>query len=151
MDKKSFEAILGTIILTFCIAFTYLILKQTKSAQEDKYGQILYAKFNNIEGIKVGSEVKIGGDRVGIVKAIQLNTESFQVNLTLGLRSDLNLPEDSTISVASSGLLGGKYLNIKPGADDNYLTNGSSFNSTVSAINLEDLINTVASSFGGKN
>lgn len=149
-ERKSFEAIIGAIIILICCLFFSHIVNTNKQVEKQKFGKILYANFTNIEGIKVGSEVKIGGVRVGMVKDAKLKTDTYQVNLKIGIRDDIQLPTDSIISVASTGLLGGKFLNIKPGVDDDILQNGGSFTNTISTLNLEDLIGKVVASFTSK-
>ena len=121
-ERKSFEAIIGAIIILICCLFFSHIVNTNKQVEKQKFGKILYANFTNIEGIKVGSEVRIGGVRVGMVKDAKLKT----------------------------GLLGGKFLNIKPGVDDDILQNGGSFTNTISTLNLEDLIGKVVASFTSK-
>jgi phospholipid/cholesterol/gamma-HCH transport system substrate-binding protein len=54
--------------------------------------------------------------------------------------SSVQLPTDSSAAVVSSGLLGGKYLALVPGADDAMLKEGSELTLTQSSVNLEDLI-----------
>lgn len=149
-NKKSFEAIIGALILLLCGLFFSHIVKSNEWVKHEKYKDILYAKFNNIEGIKVGTEVKIAGVRVGFVENTQLDTNTFQVKVKLNVMENLNIPDDSILAVTSSGLLGGKFLNIKPGAGDTFLTNGSSFSSTQSSMNLEDLIGKLVASFTSK-
>ena len=149
-NKKSFEAIIGGLILLLCSLFFSHIVKSNQTIKQERYKDILYAKFNNIEGIKVGSEVKIAGIRVGLVESMKLDTNTFQAQLKLNVIDNLNIPDDSVISVASSGLLGGKFLNIKPGVSDIFLTNGASFSNTQSSLNLEDLVGKVVASFSSK-
>ena len=149
-NKKSFEAIIGALVLLLCGLFFSHIVKSNESLKQEKYKDVLYAKFNNIEGIKIGTEVKIAGVRVGFVEKTQLDTNTFQVKVKLNVMENLNIPDDSILAVTSSGLLGGKFLNIKPGVGDSVLTNGSSFTSTQSSMNLEDLIGKVVAAFTSK-
>lgn len=149
-NKKSFEAIIGAIILLLCGLFFTHIMKSNVNIKTTTYKDVLYAKFSNIEGIKVGSEVKIAGVRVGQVEDTTLDTNTFQVKVKLNVLENLNIPNDSILAVSSSGFLGGKFLEIKPGVEDDILTNGSSFVNTKSTMNLEDLIDKAVSAFTSK-
>ncbi len=149
-SKNSFEVIVGVVVLFFSVLFFSHLLKTNNSKKESVYKDVLYAKFNNIEGIKAGSEIKVAGVRVGYVNDIKLDSNNFSVKVKMNVIENLNLPIDSVISVASSGILGGKFLDIKPGTEDVFLTNGSTFTSTLSALNMEDLIGKVVASFGSK-
>ena len=148
--RKTFEAIVGFVIVLFCLLFSVNVFKSGIKIKNTKYNKLLYAKFNNIDGIKVGSVVKIAGVNVGSVENIELDTGDFNVKLTMRLRSDTSIPADSVISVNSEGLLGGKYLGIETGIEETYLQNGEYFSSTQSTMNIEKLIGKVVASFTTK-
>lgn len=149
-SKNSFETIIGGIVLFLCVLFFVHIVKTNNNEKKETYKDVLYAKFSNIDGIKVGSEVKIAGVRVGFVKDIKLDNNSFNVKVKINVIENLNLPIDSVIAVVSSGILGGKFLSIKPGVEDTFLANNSTFSIAQSTMNLEDLIGKVVASFGNK-
>ena len=148
--RKTFEAIVGFVIVLFCLLFSVNVFKSGIKIKNTKYNKLLYAKFNNIDGIKVGSVVKIAGVNVGSVENIELDTGDLNVKLTMRLRSDVSIPADSVISVNSQGLLGGKYLGIETGIEETYLQNGEYFSSTQSTMNIEKLIGKVVASFTTK-
>ena len=148
--RKTFEAIIGFVIVLFCLLFSVNVFKSGIKIKNTKYNKLLYAKFNNIDGIKVGSVVKIAGVNVGSVEDIELDTGDLNVKLTMRFRSDVSIPSDSVISVNSEGLLGGKYLGIETGIEETYLQNGEYFSSTQSTMNIEKLIGKVVASFTTK-
>lgn len=148
--RKTFEAIIGFVIVLFCLLFSVNVFKSGIKIKNTKYNKLLYAKFNNIDGIKVGSVVKIAGVNVGSVENIELDTGDLNVKLTMRFRSDVSIPSDSVISVNSEGLLGGKYLGIETGIEETYLQNGEYFSSTQSTMNIEKLIGKVVASFTTK-
>jgi phospholipid/cholesterol/gamma-HCH transport system substrate-binding protein len=51
-----------------------------------------------------------------------------------------NLPDDSTASILTAGLLGEKYIGISVGGDEELLKEGDTIKDTQSALVLEDLI-----------
>ena len=148
--RKTFEAIIGFVIMLVCLLFAVRVFKAGIKSKNNTYGKILYAKFNNIDGIKNGSVIKLAGVKVGSVENIELDGNDFNVKLTMRLRSDMNIPTDSIISVNSEGLLGGKYLGIEPGMEDTFLKTGEYFASTQSTLNIEKLIGKVVASFTAK-
>ena len=77
---------------------------------------------------------------VGRVKKIEFDGESFQAKVTLGLQSEHAFPQDSSLKILTSGLLGEQYLDISPGADEKNLAAGDRIGSTQSAVILENLI-----------
>jgi phospholipid/cholesterol/gamma-HCH transport system substrate-binding protein len=60
--------------------------------------------------------------------------------MTLMVDQGLELPLDSTIQVASEGLLGGTFIEILPGGDLDNLAAGDSFQDTQSAVSLVTLL-----------
>ena len=148
--RKTFEGIIGFVIVLFCLLFAVNVFKSGIKIKNTTYNKLLYAKFNNIDGIKVGSVVNIAGVSVGSVENIELDNNDFNVKLTMRLRSDMDVPVDSVVSVNSEGLLGGKYLGVEPGIEDTYLKSGEYFTSTQSTMNIEKLIGKVVASFTAK-
>jgi phospholipid/cholesterol/gamma-HCH transport system substrate-binding protein len=98
------------------------------------------AKFDNIGGLKPGAAVKSAGVVVGRVKKIEFDGESFQAKVTLALQMGLAFPQDSSLKILTSGLLGEQYLDVSPGADEKNLVAGDKIGSTQSAVILENLI-----------
>jgi phospholipid/cholesterol/gamma-HCH transport system substrate-binding protein len=98
------------------------------------------AKFDNIGGLKPGAAVKSAGVVVGRVKKIEFDGESFQAKVTLALQTGLAFPQDSSLKILTSGLLGEQYLDVSPGADEKNLVAGDKIGSTQSAVILENLI-----------
>lgn len=138
MKKNNFEIIVGVFIVVFSVLFVLFTMKMTnKKINEEHYK--LYAVFENIEGINVGTKIKIGGIDIGEVEKLNIN-DNYQVKLVLKIKKDMLLPLDSNIKVATSGIIGGKYLRVDVGGEEEYLKNGDSFEYTESTMDLEDMI-----------
>lgn len=97
------------------------------------------AIFNNIEGINVGTKVKIGGIEVGEVNKLIID-KNYKVVINMKIRNNIKIPVDSNIKVATSGLIGGKYLRIEVGGEEEYMANNDIFEFTESTMDLEDMI-----------
>lgn len=82
---------------------------QTVATEGDSY--TLYAKFDNIGGLKPRSAVKVGGVTVGRVSSITLDQEDFTPVVELSILKEYNgFPETSSVSILTSGLLGNNML-----------------------------------------
>ncbi len=140
MNKNNnyFEIIVGTFVL-FCAIFFFATSFQSANIGSTD-GYHIIAKFENIDGIASGSDVKISGVKVGTVEEQYLDEEDFRATLKLNIKSDVQLPLDSSAKIASEGLLGSKYLAISPGADDETLIEGDEILFTQSSVNLEELL-----------
>jgi phospholipid/cholesterol/gamma-HCH transport system substrate-binding protein len=77
---------------------------------------------------------------VGRVDSIQFDGESFQAKVSLALQNQFAFPQDSSLKILTSGLLGEQYVGIVAGADEKNLVAGDNIGSTQSAVVLENLI-----------
>ncbi len=103
-------------------------------------GTQLSAKFENVGAITSGSDVRIGGVKVGSVVSTAIDPQSFQALVRFSVQSDIKLPDDSNAVISTSGLLGGAYLSLTPGGSDKTLADGGMVTITQSASNFEDLL-----------
>src|SRR5690606_14088300 len=106
----------------------------------------IYATFDNIGGLNVRSPVRIGGVVVGRVTDISLDPKTYLPRVTLDIEQRYNhIPDTSSLSIRTSGLLGEQYLALNVGFEDpelgtSILKDGSVIQDTKSAMVLEDMI-----------
>jgi len=150
MKKSVIETFFGGVVLiiaVFFIMFTY----STSNIKADDEGYNLIAKFSNVNGINVGSDVTIGGYKIGSVSDVEIEDDFF-VKVKLSLSRDLNgkIPEDSTAVISSPGLMSDKVVSIEPGMDEDYfLEDGDEIINTQSGASLEQLLGQVIYSVKG--
>ena len=149
MKQHVIETIIGFVVLIIASLFLIFAYKTGSSITSSKGYQVT-ANFQSAEGIAVGSDVMISGIKIGSVKKITLDPNSFYASVYLNINDDVKIPKDSKAQVVTSGLLGGKYISIVPGNDDENLAANEEIRYTQSAINIESLINKIVSSFGSK-
>ncbi|GMO60357.1 MAG: outer membrane lipid asymmetry maintenance protein MlaD [Rickettsiales bacterium] len=140
MKNSKFETIIGGLVLLIAFLFFIVILGISKHSSRSDSGYEVLAEFANIEGLSLGSDVKISGVKVGSVSKVFLNTNNYNASVVLNIQGDLKIPTDSIFKVSSSGLMGGKFVNIKIGGMDEYFENGAVAEFTESTMDLEDLI-----------
>jgi phospholipid/cholesterol/gamma-HCH transport system substrate-binding protein len=115
MTRNVLETLLGAVVLIVAIGF--LAFAYRSSQVSDSGGYELLARFDRVDGLEPGADVRISGIKVGSVVSQSLDPESFRAEVRFTLRSDVELPLDSSAAVVSNGLLGGKYLAVVPGGD----------------------------------
>jgi phospholipid/cholesterol/gamma-HCH transport system substrate-binding protein len=99
------------------------------------------ARFESSGGLKVKSAVSAAGVKIGKVTGINFDPKSYQSVVTMAIESKYaTLPDDTTASIFTAGLLGEQYVNLEPGGSDSVLKNGSNIEITQSAIILEKVI-----------
>jgi len=145
MTSRKIEVLVGLFVALAIAAFLLLSLKVANSGMAGS-GQtyMLYAKFENIGGLKVRSPIKVGGVVIGRVRSIELDTEEYSPVVAMEIDSQYNnFPETSSVAILTSGLLGEQYLGLQPGFVDetvSILKSGDYVEDTKSAIVLEELI-----------
>lgn len=104
-------------------------------------GYTISARFDNIGGLKVRSPVAASGVRIGQVVDIEYDTEGYEARVTMSIDPQYNkFPVDTAASVLTSGLLGEQFIGLLPGAEEEYLKNGSEIELTQSALVLEQIV-----------
>jgi len=147
MQKNIVETITGAVILLIAGVFLAFAYKGSGMRMEDGYS--VHANFSNASGIALGSDVRIGGIKVGTVSNLTLDPNSYEAVISMQVRSATQIPKDSSASVVSSGLLGEKYIQITPGGEEKMLADGDKISFTQSAVNLEEMIGKFMFSGGG--
>ena len=115
-------------------------------------GYQLNAVFDHVDGLTVGADVRIAGVKVGSVQNIKLDPKTYQAAVAFSVQDDVKLTDDSSATVSTDGLLGGKYLALATGGDDKFLHAGGTITITQGSVNLEALIGKyIFGSTGGKS
>jgi phospholipid/cholesterol/gamma-HCH transport system substrate-binding protein len=134
------ETFLGAFVVVVACYFVYFAYTAGQDGRSMK-GYTVSAKFQRIDGLHVGSDVKVSGVKIGSVLRVVLDPKSFQAKTTIFINDNIKLPIDSSAAVVSEGLLGGKYISIEPGADSQLLKNKGIIEQTESSVNFETLLN----------
>jgi phospholipid/cholesterol/gamma-HCH transport system substrate-binding protein len=103
-------------------------------------GYEVVAKFASADGISPGTDVHLHGIKVGTVSAMVLDSKTYMAVVKLSIRNDVKIPDDSSIKITSSGILGSSYLAIQPGGSDDMLKPGGEIPNTQGSIDLMSLI-----------
>jgi phospholipid/cholesterol/gamma-HCH transport system substrate-binding protein len=142
MRQRTVEIYVGFFILIGILALIFLAFKVSGlSEQAFAKNYSITADFTTIGGLKVRAPVKIGGVTIGEVKKITLNTQTFQAVVIMAIDAkNSDLPDDSSASIYTEGLLGSNYISVNPGYSTSFLKQGSVIGDTHSALVLENLI-----------
>ncbi|SDB32545.1 phospholipid/cholesterol/gamma-HCH transport system substrate-binding protein [Pseudidiomarina indica] len=145
MESRNTQLAVGLFVIIGILALLFLGLRAANtSAVTTGETYRLYAKFDNIGGLKERSPVKVGGVVVGRVTKITLSGEYYEplVEMTISATYD-KFSDTSSVSILTSGLLGEQYIGLNPGFVDEtveMLQDGDQIYDTKSALVLEDLI-----------
>ncbi len=132
------EILTGAAVLAVSVGVLFYAVSH--SGQTTAAGYPLQARFERIDGLAIGSDVRIAGVKVGTVTDARIDPKDFIATVSMTVRPDILLPKDSSAEITSESLLGGKYLSLSPGGDDAVLKPGQTITITQSSISLEQLL-----------
>lgn len=138
MSRSLVETLLGAAVLAVAIGF--VVFAYTRSSVATVSGYEITARFDRVDGLADGADVRIGGIKIGSVIEQRLDPASYRAVLRMSIEESVRLPADSTAAVASEGLLGGKFIDVQPGGADAMLADGGRIEFTQSSLLLEELI-----------
>jgi len=141
MRRNVIETVLGAVVLL--VAAVFLAFAYNSADLRPVAGYRVSGQFNAIDGLTVGSDVRVAGVKVGSVVSQSIDQMNYQAVVVMSIRDGVELPVDSVAAVSSEGLLGGKYIRVDPGASKEYMANGSEFEKTKDIVSLEDLLGKV--------
>ena len=143
-EQKKIKIGLCVSILLLVLTFFYTDDRRPVEHQEIGKFYSVYARFGRTDGLQVGDHVRMAGMTVGSVSEAKLD-DKYNAVLTLKLKEGINIPDDSSASIVSDGILGSKYIEIEPGGSEDFITEGNEFSYTQDAMVLEELIERVIS------
>lgn len=147
MQKNYIESFLGfsIVILTLSLLWVFFQKNDVKTN-----GALLSvnAYFQTVAGVSKGTDVKLGGVKVGRVLDIKLDVESLTPVLLIGLDKSYKIPSDSSFAVKSEGIMGGKFVSVEVGPGQDSITEGQVFYNNQSSLDLESVVSQVV--FGGE-
>ena len=142
MYSKTVQVWVGIFVVAGMASLLMLSMKVSNiSAFTETEGYKVKASFENIGGLKVRSPVTMAGVVVGRVSSIGFDPETFEAVVTMNIQNQYNaIPEDTSASIYTSGLLGEQYIGLEAGGAEEVLKQGSAIQLTQSAVVLEKLI-----------
>ncbi|MFC3117941.1 outer membrane lipid asymmetry maintenance protein MlaD [Jhaorihella thermophila] len=142
------EVTVGGAVLAAAIAFA-VYTGQATGLSRDVGGYELHASFRSLEGVTVGTDVRLAGVKIGTVTDVELNPETYRADTTFSVAEGIKIPDDSAAVVSSEGLLGGNFLEIMPGGSPFYLEPGEEVLDTQGAVSLISLLLKFVGGSGG--
>jgi phospholipid/cholesterol/gamma-HCH transport system substrate-binding protein len=141
MKRATVETSVGIFVLVGILCLAYLSVKLGKVELFGGDSYEVSAQFDSVSGLKSGASVEIAGVEVGRVDRIILDTKSgSQAKIYLRLQSGVKLSDDVIASVRTRGIIGDKFILLKPGGSDKILANGARIRDTESAVDLEEMV-----------
>jgi phospholipid/cholesterol/gamma-HCH transport system substrate-binding protein len=140
MKRASLELIVGIFMLVglACLAYISIRLGKMEIFGSDSYRVV--AEFDSVSGLKTGASVEIAGVDIGHVDSITLDPETKEAKVGLSIRSDIALQDDVIAAVRTRGIIGDKFIKLKPGGSERKIGPGGKIRETESSVDLEELL-----------
>ena len=150
-SSHQIEFTAGLFLLLGIAALVFLALHATDGGALKDGGYRVVADFSNVGGLKTRANVSLGGVRVGSVESIDLDPETFSARVVMIIGDRFRtLPDDTSASILTSGILGDQYIGLEPGGAPDMLKDGDKIMITQSALVLEQLISRFLFNSGGE-
>ena len=148
MNKESgYQWKLGMFVIIGLILFVTTIYYVGK--QKNLFGSTfeLNSKFNSVNGLEVGNNVRFSGINIGTVEEIEFLTDT-SVTIKLVIKEEVRkyIKKDAIASISSDGLMGDKVLTISAGKNSKVIVEDSDNIASKKAIEMDDLMVSVKKS-----
>ena len=148
MNKESgYQWKLGMFVIIGLLLFVTTIYFVGK--QKNLFGSTfeLNSKFNSVNGLEVGNNVRFSGINIGTVEEIEFLTDTSVV-IKLVIKEEVRkyIKKDAIASISSDGLMGDKVLVISSGKNSKVIVEDNDNIASKQAIEMEDLMVSVKKS-----
>ena len=140
MKKYTMETTVGIFVVIGLICVGYMTVKLGKVSffKSDTY--TIYALFASVSALRVGVTVEVYGMAVGSVKSLGIDSDRQMALVGMSIKKDVNIYDDASASIKTSGLIGDKLVKIDPGGSGEPIRPGGIITQTSAPADIEDLI-----------
>ena len=138
MRGLSTELKVGLFAVLIITIMTFMTFKVGGLDWVKEEGNIYYVYFKNIAGLDEKTKLKIAGVDAGFIEKIELRKGVAKV--TLRIQKGVPMFSDASASIKATGLLGDKYLEIKPGSKEPALKSGDTIQDVMEIVDIDDLV-----------
>ena len=136
--RNMIETVMGAVVLV--VAAMFLAFAYNHSSLRTVSGYEVVARFDRVDGVSTGTDVRISGIKIGTVIEQKLDAERYLAVVRMSIDPKVKLPADTVAEVASEGLLGGRYLALLPGGDTEMIKPGGEIKFTQSPVDLVQML-----------
>ncbi len=139
-SRIGIETLVGLFMIAGFACAVYLTVKLGDVPLLANQTYELSALFSSTSGLKKGAQVEISGVKVGKVASIGLDPVTYSSVIKMAVEQNVKIPEDTIASIKTAGIIGDKYVELKPGASETYLKSGEKIRDTEGSLDLEGLV-----------
>ena len=136
--RNMIETVMGAVVLV--VAAMFLAFAYSHSSLRAVSGYEVLARFDRVDGVSAGTDVRISGIKIGTVIDQRLDPDRYLAVVRMSIDPKIKLPTDTVAEVASEGLLGGRYLALIPGGETEMIKPGGEIKFTQSPVDLVQML-----------
>ncbi|MEC7485961.1 MAG: outer membrane lipid asymmetry maintenance protein MlaD [Pseudomonadota bacterium] len=138
MQRNTLEIVMGALVLLVAVVFKSVAYEAAHIKGGDGYE--IEAEFGATGGLSVGDDVRISGIKVGRITRQELDPVTYAARIVMSVDERIRIPADSSARITAASLLGGNYLELMPGAEEDMLQPGDVIYDTRDPVSLTDLL-----------
>jgi len=138
MGRNLVETLMGAVVLV--VAAYFMVFAYTTTNVRSIRGYEVIAKFERVDGVATGTDVKVSGIKVGTLVEQKLDSDTFLAVLKLSIDNSIKLPDDTVAQISSEGLLGANFVSLVPGGSDKMIPPGGEIKYTQAPVNLVQML-----------
>lgn len=140
-NTKTQDTLVGLFVACGIAALFFMAMQISNlSSFSNDAAYTITARFQNSGGLKVKSPVSVAGVRIGRVSNISIDQNSYESIVEMQINTQYNLPDDTSASIYTAGLLGEQYISLEPGGSEEFMKQNSVIDITQSAVILEEVL-----------
>jgi phospholipid/cholesterol/gamma-HCH transport system substrate-binding protein len=138
MGRNLIETLMGAVVLV--VAGFFLVFAYSTTNVRPVRGYTVLAKFERVDGLNPGADVRLSGIKVGTVVDQKLEPNTYLAVVTMSIDSHVKLPVDTVVQITSEGLLGSNFVALVPGAEEKVVQPGGELRFTQAPVNLVQML-----------
>ena len=136
---------LGLFVIISTIVFVVAIYLIGQKQNMFKKTFTIGAYFQNVNGLQKGNNVRYSGINIGIVSDINMvNDSTIKVDMTIEEKITSHIKKNAIATIGSDGLVGNMIVNILPGNGIDYVISNGDIIATYSKIGADDILSTLS-------
>ena len=100
MSRNAVETVMGAVVLV--VAALFLFFAYTRTQTHPITGYDVSARFDRVDGLRTGGDVRISGIKVGTVTSQSLDQQTFLAVVHLTIDPSIKLPVDTIATITST-------------------------------------------------
>jgi phospholipid/cholesterol/gamma-HCH transport system substrate-binding protein len=146
MAKRAISNVkLGVFVLAGLLFLVLLLYMIGKNSNLFGKTYVLKARFENVQGLVAGNNVRFSGIETGTVKKIRILSDTvIEVSMIIDKDMQSIIRKNAIVSIGTDGLVGNKVVNIVPSRQPADLAENGDVLATKKAVDTEEMLQTLS-------